>query len=219
MERKLKAVHGWLGVIILPWVVMLGLTGLYLNHPKLAKSVLPDSQKADLAAIEDWPDPVPVEAIQALALAREIWPGQSDGFVLSDTRFRRQPVFEVETGAGTLSMVKRTGHYWLRWTWTREFYAPDGTRLNRYINWSGLAIRLHRRGWINRDLGYWLADIAAVSLVVFGVSGIVLFVAPRLRRRRNRAARRRQQAVARPAGPPARPAGPPARPAGPERSL
>ncbi len=192
MERKLKAVHGWLGVMILPWIVVIGLTGLYLNHASLVKSVLPGTQKADLSVIADWPDPQPASAGMALARAQEIWPDAQD-YALSEARFRKQPVYEVETDKGTLSMVKATGHYWLRWEWLREFHAPDGALLNRYMNWGRLFIRLHRRGWITRDLGYWLADITATALVVFGVTGMILFFAPRLRRRRNRAARKRQQ--------------------------
>ena len=33
--RRLKMVHGWLGVIVLPWVILIGLTGLFLNHERL----------------------------------------------------------------------------------------------------------------------------------------------------------------------------------------
>jgi len=32
LERKLRVVHGWLGAIILPWIVLAGLTGFYMNH-------------------------------------------------------------------------------------------------------------------------------------------------------------------------------------------
>ncbi len=192
MERKLRAIHSWLGVLILPWVVVIGLTGLYLNHSALVKSLLPNSQKADLSAIDAWPDPQPASPALALQRAHEVWPDAQD-YNLSETRFRKVPVFQVETDQGKLSMVKATGHYWLRWEWTREFHAPDGQLLNRYMNWGRLFIRLHRRGWITRELGYWMADITATALVVFGATGIVLFVAPRLRRRRNRAARKRQQ--------------------------
>ena len=37
LERTLKLLHGWLGVFILPWVVVIGLTGLSLNHWNLIR--------------------------------------------------------------------------------------------------------------------------------------------------------------------------------------
>ncbi|HMS96042.1 MAG TPA: hypothetical protein PKA03_12645, partial [Tabrizicola sp.] len=48
---------------------------------------------------------------------------------------------------------------------------------------------LHERGWVGSALGTWLADITAGALMVFGLSGLYLFFAPRLRRMKNRRAR------------------------------
>ena len=54
--------------------------------------------------------------------------------------------------------------------------------------------RLHEQGWLTRTFGTWLADITAAAMVVFGLSGIVLFLVPRLRRRQNRRRMRAQSA-------------------------
>ena len=188
VERSLRTIHAWLGILVLPWVIILGLTGLYLNHTKLVKSFLPSSERASLAVILQWPDPVEVTPDTALELMRVVWPDAVVQTVLEE-RFRKQAVLSIETDHGVLSVVKRSGHYWLRGQWQRDFYAPDGTLLNHYIAWGGLFKRLHVYGWLTRDFGRWLTDIAAVALVTFGFSGLVLFLNPRLRRRRNKKAR------------------------------
>ena len=40
--RSLRLVHSWLGVLVLPWIVLFGLTGFYLNHERAVLSLLPD---------------------------------------------------------------------------------------------------------------------------------------------------------------------------------
>lgn len=38
--RLLKTIHSWLGVIVLPWVLIIGFTGLFLNHQSLVMGLL-----------------------------------------------------------------------------------------------------------------------------------------------------------------------------------
>ncbi|HSF63817.1 MAG TPA: PepSY domain-containing protein, partial [Paracoccaceae bacterium] len=66
--RFLKTLHGWLGVLVLPWVLIIGLTGLYLNHERLVQGLL-SGQGYDETRFDTWPDPSPMtpEAAQALA--------------------------------------------------------------------------------------------------------------------------------------------------------
>ena len=32
--RGLRTVHTWLGVLVVPWIIIIGATGFYLNHSK-----------------------------------------------------------------------------------------------------------------------------------------------------------------------------------------
>ena len=57
--RLLKTLHGWLGVFVLPWVLIIGLTGLYLNHESLVTGFL-DGGSYDEAQFDVWPDPQPM---------------------------------------------------------------------------------------------------------------------------------------------------------------
>ncbi|MBL9048118.1 MAG: hypothetical protein JNK34_12550, partial [Tabrizicola sp.] len=34
-ERLVRTLHSWLGLLILPWVILAGFTGLYMNHEDL----------------------------------------------------------------------------------------------------------------------------------------------------------------------------------------
>jgi hypothetical protein len=51
--------------------------------------------------------------------------------------------------------------------------------------------RIHNYGWIDSTFGRWITDIVAGCFVLFALSGVTLFLMPRLRRRRNRRARLR----------------------------
>jgi len=188
LERNLRTLHGWLGVLILPWVMVIGVAGLYLNHKDLVASVLPDAQGRELAAVQGWPEPQPATKAKTAAVARSIWPLAITEPVV-ETRFRGQDVFKVDTGFGNLLVVRASGHYWVETRYIRRFFDPRGHRLSTGIRWGGLLQGLHGGGWSDNRIGSWLVDIAALSLVVFGLSGLILFVGPRRRARKNQQAR------------------------------
>jgi hypothetical protein len=182
--RLLKTVHGWLGVIVLPWVIIIGLTGLFLNHERLVMGWL-EGTAYDEAQFDVWPGAKSLTVTEAQSLAAGLFPG-ADLTPQDDATYhgRKAAIFDAE---GTQVIVAlETGHYWVKTDLTRMTYAPDGTVLETKTYWEGIFKRLHEQGWLTRTFGTWLADITAAAMVVFGLSGIVLFVVPRLRRRQNR---------------------------------
>lgn len=189
-ERFLKTLHGWLGFLILPWVVLAGLTGLYENHGDLFHRLLPQAELGP-GPIEALPSR-PVDAAGAAALATRILSGPT-GPVTQVLVFKR-PSFEI-AGEETLRVDAATGAYWREGQFAISLYAPDGRELASRINWSKLLVRLHRAGWPGDRFGTWPADIAAAALVVFGVSGLYLFIVPRLRRWKNRRRQRSGRAA------------------------
>ena len=74
--RLLKTLHSWLGVIVLPWVLIIGLTGLYLNHERLVMGFL-DRDGYDEDLFDTWPGAAPLGPDQARALAERLYPGQT----------------------------------------------------------------------------------------------------------------------------------------------
>jgi hypothetical protein len=182
--RFLKTLHGWLGVIVLPWVIIIGLTGLFLNHEGLVLGWL-EGESYDERQFDRWPDPQPLTADTARDLAERVLPGKTLRLA-SDTTYhdRQAAIFEAE--ATQVIVALATGHYWVKTDFHRTTHAPDGTVLEAKTYWGAIFKRLHVRGWLTSVFGTWLADITAAAMVVFGLSGIILFLVPRLRRRQNR---------------------------------
>lgn len=181
--RLLKTVHGWLGVVVLPWVIIIGLTGLFLNHERLVMGWL-EGKAYDETLFEAWPGAAPVTQDQARALAEGLYPGVT--LKLSgDTAYHGREAAIFEAGDAQVIVALATAHYWIKTDLSRVTHAPNGTVLEHRTYWEGIFKRLHEHGWLTRAFGTWLADITAAAMVVFGLSGIVLFLMPRLRRRQN----------------------------------
>lgn len=186
VERFLKSVHSWLGAMILPWVVAAGVTGFYMNHRDLVLSVLPEPVGAEV--FESSPMAREVGAAEAERIAEKMAPDET---LLPDgsAQFHGRAVFAFDGDAVRVYVDRATGFGWVRGRYVTRVAAPDGAVLAREVRWSRVLSSIHQRGWVGSALGTWLADILAGALVVFGLSGLVLFAAPRLRRARNRRAR------------------------------
>lgn len=182
--RLLKTVHGWLGVIVLPWVIIIGFTGLFLNHESFVLGML-EGKGYDEAQFDAWPGAGPVTVDEARALAEGLLPGAR--FTLDpDKAYHGREAAIFDTVGTQVIVALKTGHYWVKTDFQRETHAPDGTLLEAKTYWGAIFKRLHVRGWLTGTFGTWAADITASAMVVFGLSGIVLFLIPRLRRRQNR---------------------------------
>lgn len=187
-ERIVKSVHSWLGVMILPWVVAAGFTGLYMNHGDLVLRLFPASAHYDTALFGASPLAHSVDGAEAARIAALIAPGVALEPAGEDG-FRDRLVFAFDAGSHDVYVDADTGFGWTDSRYVTRTYAPDGTWLHTRIRWGRVLSSIHERGWVGTGLGTWLADIAAGALVVFGLSGLVLFVAPRVRRAKNRRAK------------------------------
>ncbi len=180
--RVLRTLHSWLGVLVLPWIVAIGATGFYLNHER---AILPLFASADFdeSRFGQWPGAAPATRDSALAVAARVWPGETPSKVLEQD-YHGHPAYEIILPSGRVIVTKPTGHYFVKTRWSRRTYAPDGTLLHRKIYWGAVFKRLHVAGWLGRGAGTWLADLTSLAMVVFGLTGAVLWGLPRLGRLR-----------------------------------
>ncbi len=174
-----RVTHGWLGLIVFPWVFAIGLTGLYLNHSSLVLGWI-GSTDYDESRFSEWPDQE-ISIGQALEIAKTIWPGEGIEGV-KDEPYHNLSSFIFTKDSGQIIIIQATGHYFVKTNLTRRTFAPNGALLHKKIYWGSAFKWLHVRGWLNSDLGTWLADITAVAMVFFSLSGLWLFFAPRLKK-------------------------------------
>ncbi|MCP3972745.1 MAG: hypothetical protein GY717_20970 [Rhodobacteraceae bacterium] len=178
--RGLRFVHSWLGIFIVPWIIIIGATGLYLNHATAILSLI-DAEPYEESQFAGWPGARPADLEAALDIAAGVWPDEpvlaSENGVYHDKRS-----FILKKASGRVIVTRDTGHYFVKTNLTRTTFAPDGTRLHRRIYWGSIFGQLHTDGWVGGRLGSWLADITSVAMVVFGLTGIVLWWLPRARR-------------------------------------
>ena len=160
--RRIKSLHGWMGCLVWPWIVMIALTGLYQNHA---------------AAIDPWlpGDPMTAERLATLPAH----PTAPTTALQPVTVFGR-PGWQAADGSSGFDAT--TGASWQVGPWLTTWSDAEGNRIGWRMEWQKLFLRLHRAGWADERLGTWPADLAALALVLFGLSGLWLFLTPRLRR-------------------------------------
>lgn len=168
-HRTIKNLHGWLGLFVWPWVVMIALTGLYQNHQSAIDPWLPGQG-------------ITVETLLALppALVSETEARESLGQIEPVTLFGR-PAWASPEGRG---IDRATGATWESGPYLTTWRDAQGQLIGWRMDWQKLFLRLHGAGWASGTFGTWPADLVALALVTFGLSGLWLFLSPRLRRRK-----------------------------------
>ncbi len=178
--KTLRTSHAWLAIVVLPWILMIGLTGFYMNHSKaIINFITPAGYDESLFAT--WPNPVEVTRDAALGLAETIWPGEEvTKFVTKP--YHDRPSYIMDLPSGQVIVSRATGHYFVKYGFTRETHAPDGTLLHSKKYWGSIFKTLHARGWLSNRFGTWIADITSFSLVFFSLSGLFLWWMPRAKK-------------------------------------
>ncbi len=188
-ERLMRSLHTWLGVMILPWVIIAGVTGLYMNHSSLILSIFPAS---DVSGPILRAPAAPQTEDTAAQIVQALYPDTAfDPMGGTKQNGRKGYVFAAKD---LEAMVDQdTGYVYVKSRYFLSLYSNTGDRIATKPYWSKILSRLHRDGWVGGALGSWPADIVAAALVIFGSTGLYLFTAPRLRRAKNRRARLRAQ--------------------------
>ncbi len=179
----LRTIHGWLGFFVLPWIIAIGLTGLYMNHSSLVLGMLPN-QNFNEAVIDKWPSPMAVDETGAREIAKRVFGAGTFRLRTTDSYHNRDVWRFQNDDYEEVIVVKANGYYWVKQGYTRITFDPDGRQVDYKYYYGDLFKSIHASGWYDSRLGTWLADIAAGAMVVFGLSGLILFVSSKLGRRR-----------------------------------
>lgn len=178
--KTLRSLHGWLGFLLLPWIIAIGATGFYLNHARTVLNWI-EPENFEESTLADWPGAGPLDSDAAAVIAAQYWPEEP----LPEPTWERYHGFDAyqfERPSGDVVVAQQTGHYYVKSDFRRTTYAPDGTKVHSKIYWSTVFKRIHTRGWLDSRFATWLADITAISMMLFGLTGLVLFWIPRVRR-------------------------------------
>lgn len=178
--KALRNLHGWLGFVLLPWIIVIGATGFYLNHARTILDWIEPAQFEE-SSLADWAGAGLVDGGAATEIAAQYWP-QMPLPGATHVSYHGFAAYEFKGSGLRVIVAEETGHYYVKTDFTRTTFAPDGTQVHKKIYWSTLFKRIHTRGWFDSTFASWLADITAISMVLFGLTGLVLFWMPRVRR-------------------------------------
>lgn len=178
--KTLRIIHSYLGLIALPWVILFGVSGLYLNHPSLITNILPASAYSDNAEQFELLE-TPLSSEQAADIARAYFQ-DSPMKSIREIEYHGFDSIEFQREAGTIIVSKDTGHFYTKTNFQNVVHSSDGAVVDRKIYWNYFLGVFHRTGWFGWSIGTILADMTAFALIVFGLSGITLWYLPRHRR-------------------------------------
>ena len=178
--KVFRTIHSYLGIIALPWVILFGISGLYLNHPNLITNILPASAYSDTSEqFESLETPLTSE--QAADIAR-LYFQNSPMKSIREIEYHGFNSIEFQRESGTIIVSKETGHYYVKNNFQNVLHSADGVVVDRKIYWNYFLGVFHRTGWFGWSIGTILADITAFALITFGISGMTIWYIPRHRR-------------------------------------
>ncbi len=127
-DRKRKAGGSRFGGLALALLLVPVLAVGFLVYGKVSGPSRSAADMWTLRTIDAWPDPRPVTSVTAMTLMQRFFAGATM-ITMKVEKFHGQPVYTIETDQGRVSVLAKTGHYWLDSEALSGFFAPDGTRL------------------------------------------------------------------------------------------
>lgn len=182
INLKLRVFHRWLGVLLFPWVLAYGLTGLYMNHGKAFLSVFPQDQ-IDGMIVEDRPGAFP-DAASVVAWAKTTAHADVMRSIKEASYHNHAAWIVTLDDRSELIAFKNSSQYVHKTRYERSLYASDQSIIDSHTYWPRILRELHERGMVSSPFGTFFADLFSIALILFAVSGILAFLLPKLARLR-----------------------------------
>ncbi len=161
--RVCRTIHSWLGALVMPWVLIIGATGFYLNHTQLVLRLIGYSElsESDLSGVPE----ITITTELAQQIAGTVWPEQpilQSGFM----KYRGQKSLAIKKDSGLIIIPgPQSNHYFVKTALKETTFTMDGELAHQQYDWKPILKSLHERGWIGTTFGTWLADIVAAAMV------------------------------------------------------
>lgn len=170
--------HRWLGLAFLLPTLLLGLTGIVLNHKELFFGGGPTQPLQGLLSTATGVAPPPLSFADALERGRQIW-GEIALEKIELKEEKGRLVYKLVPGPGReLLLDARSGE-------SRQvdgLRVKEGTAASTRLDWKKLTGELHS-GKIVGLAGRLLMDAAALALGVLALTGLYLWALPCWQRR------------------------------------
>ena len=170
--------HRWLGLAFLLPTLLLGLTGILLNHKELFFGGANARPLHGLLSTATEIDQLPLTFADALARSHAVW-GEVAIEKVELKEDKGRLVYKLTPGPGRELLIDAQ---------TGTMQIVDGLRLKQEgnadtkLDWKKITGELHS-GKIIGLTGRLLMDVAAAALVILAVTGLYLWILPRWRRR------------------------------------
>jgi len=190
--KQFRDVHLWVGLIVLPPILLTAVTGLLWNHEK-ALGLKPEykDQQGDLpredvnsatqpliSTVGAWSE-YAASIDQALAAAQQEW---GDAVALEKIELKQEP------GYGLIVKVKAPNDS--RVVPEEVVWSIDQAKLVSLhqgamgkTDWAKLVHELHTGKFFSRHFGFLWSDSGAAALLLLGATGVVLYSIPIFKKR------------------------------------
>lgn len=186
-----RKIHSWLGFFLMPWILVIGMTGLYLNHSKPILRALGHTEFSR-SVVENLPVQE-IDQARANQIVASIWPDQAV-LEAGPMKYRGVQMLAFKKDPGFIIFPGPRLSFYFVVTWLSErTYAVDGTLVHHQYNLKRIFKSLHERGWASSRFGTWFADTVAVAMVFFGLSGFIMWSVPKVRRLRRAVSQMRRR--------------------------
>ncbi|MBF0176488.1 MAG: PepSY-associated TM helix domain-containing protein [Magnetococcales bacterium] len=182
-SNVMRSVHSWMGIIVFPFVFLAGVTGFYLSNEDLfpTSTMFEHIESGEVI----WPekkDPLSLE--KAITLANSQWKNGITGKVTKKKINDRNQYILWEKGGNQRIVIDIDNHsYYVKTSdYIKRQYTPDGIHLHTKFYIYNIIEHIHKGRLMHWGAFKVAVDVTSIALVLFAISGVYLWIRPRLKR-------------------------------------